>query len=137
LTNIVNLVYLCIINQKVMKALDLHHNPLSDFSNRLYALRHKLAPKNTIQLRLPKVNFHFNMESTKQIKTYLMDAIKEGLKQNLLGAEIDMEFVVLSVRTYGQVLLNMANQPNPVKQLPAYTESSESYLNSNNTPLFN
>jgi hypothetical protein len=137
LTNIVNLVYLCIINQKVMKALDLHHNPLSDFSNKLYALRHKLAPKNAVQLRLPKVNFQFNIQSGKQIKTYLMDAIKEGLKQNLLGAEIDMEFVVLSVRTYGRVLLHMANQPNPVKQLPAHTQSNEAYSNSNNTPLFN
>jgi len=120
-----------------MKALDLHHNPLSDFSNKLYALRHKLSPKNAIQLRLPKVNFQFNIQSGKQIKTYLMDAIKEGLKQNLLGAEIDMEFVVLSVRTYGQVLLHIANQPNPVKQLAAHTESAESYYSNSNSPLVN
>lgn len=120
-----------------MKTLDLHHNALHDFPAKVQALRHKLAEKASVQLHLPKVNFHFNTQSTQQIKTYLMDAVKEGLKQNLLGAEIDMEFVVLSIRTYGSVLLNMANQPNPVKQLPAHTESNPSYNSSNNTPLFN
>lgn len=118
-----------------MKTLDLHHNALHDFPAKVQALRHKLAEKALVQLHLPKVNFHFNAKSTQQIKTYVMDAIKESLKQNLLGAEIDMEFVVLSIRTYGSVLLNMANQPNPVKQLPAHTERNESY--SKNTPLFN
>ncbi len=120
-----------------MKTLDLHHNALNDFPARLQALRHKLAVRNGVQLHLPKVNFQFNAESGKQIKIYLMDAIKEGLKQNLLGAEIDMEFLVLSIRTYGEVLLNMANKPNPVKQLPAHTGNNASCLNANNTPLFN
>lgn len=118
-----------------MKTLDLHHNALHDFPAKVQALRHKLAQKASVQLHLPKVNFHFSVQSTKQVKTYLMDAIKEGLKQNLLGAEIDMEFLVLSIRTYGGMLLNIANQPNTVKQLPAHTDSSESF--SNNTPLFN
>ncbi|WCT11419.1 hypothetical protein [Mucilaginibacter jinjuensis] len=120
-----------------MKTLDLHHNALHDFPAKVQALRHKLAEKASVQLHLPKVNFHFNAKSTQQIKTYLMDAVKEGLKQNLLGAEIDMEFVVLSIRTYGSVLLNMASQPNPVKQLPMHTESSQAYSNSSNTALFN
>lgn len=116
-----------------MKTLDLQHNPLHDISAKVQALRHKLAEKASVQLHLPKVNFHFNIQSTQQIKTYLMDAIKEGLKQNLLGAEIDMEFVVLSIRTYGSALLNIAQHPNPVKQLPAH----ESHTNAGHTSLVN
>ncbi|OKS87922.1 hypothetical protein RG47T_3385 [Mucilaginibacter polytrichastri] len=88
-------------------------------------------------MHLPKVNFPVDAASGKQIKTYLMGAIKEGLKQNLLGAEIDMEFLVFSIRTYGQTLLHMASQPNAVKQLTAHKDGSEAYYNHHNNTLAN
>ncbi|MDF2432666.1 MAG: hypothetical protein JWP44_2297 [Mucilaginibacter sp.] len=39
---------------------------------------------------------------------YFMDAFNVLLKQNLLGADIDMEFFMLTVRVYGSSVLNLA-----------------------------
>jgi len=36
---------------------------------------------------------------------YLMDAANELLKQNLLGTDINMEFLTLSIRVYGALFL--------------------------------
>jgi hypothetical protein len=36
----------------------------------------------------------------KSVGTYLVDALGEGLKQNFLGSDINMEFLTLTIRVY-------------------------------------
>ncbi len=46
--------------------------------------------------------------SVKNIINYLVNAGLEGLKQNFLGPEIDMEFLVLTLRVYLIMVVRLA-----------------------------
>jgi hypothetical protein len=41
---------------------------------------------------------------------YIIDALGEGLKQNFLGADIDMEFLTLTLRSYATTTVNALRQ---------------------------
>lgn len=117
-----------------MKSLDLHQNALTSFPAKLVALRHKLALRNPVQLHLPKVNLQLNAVSRNAIKTYIVDALNEGLKQNLLGADINMEFLVLSIRSYAKALISIGHI-NEAKQLSSGqpVEGNSSFFDNNHT----
>ena len=87
MTNIVNLVYLCTVNFKIM--------------NIIYA-----AQKNSKNL-LKRVVADYKLP-IKSATAYVVDAIGEGLKQNLLGSEINMEFLTLSARVYFTLFIGLA-----------------------------
>ena len=52
------------------------------------------------------INLHLDANSLKPVTSYIAGAINEGLKQNLLGNDINMEFVMLSIRSYSSMLMN-------------------------------
>ncbi|NCD71505.1 hypothetical protein [Mucilaginibacter agri] len=121
-----------------MKSLDLHQNAFSSFPAKLVALRHKLALRNPVQLHLPKVNLQLNAVSGNAIKTYVVDALNEGLKQNLLGADINMEFLVLSIRSYAQALVSLTrvNTAKPLSNAQPI-KSGSSFFDHNNHSFIN
>ncbi len=64
-------------------------------------------PQNTISNASKKAFDFYNNLSIGKAQNYISSALNEGLKQNLLGTEINMEFLLLSVRSYSGLLYNM------------------------------
>ncbi len=52
------------------------------------------------------INIHLDGHSIKPVANYITSAIAEGLKSNLLGNDINMEFLMLSVRSYSSILID-------------------------------
>lgn len=73
----------------------------STYSSAVPAFKNQSEQKNTFH-----INLHLDAASLKPVKNYIVDAINEGLKQNLLGSDINMEFLMLSVRSYSSMLMN-------------------------------
>ena len=76
-----------------MKALHLSQNTISTASKKAFQLYDGLA-------KFPALNVN-------KAQKYISEALSEGLKQNLLGTEINMEFLILSIRSYSGLLYNM------------------------------
>jgi hypothetical protein len=86
LTKLVNLVYICTVNPEIMKIVSLTQNTSGSLLRKVAALNPISDFKNPILL--------------KSVGTYLVDALGEGLKQNFLGSDINMEFLTLTIRVY-------------------------------------
>lgn len=86
MTNLVNLVYICTVNPEIMKIVSLTQNTSGSLLRKVAALNPISDFKNPVLL--------------KSVGTYLVDALGEGLKQNFLGSDINMEFLTLTIRVY-------------------------------------
>lgn len=86
MTKLVNLVYICTVNPEIMKIVSLTQNTSGSLLRKVAALNPISDFKNPILL--------------KSVGTYLVDALGEGLKQNFLGSDINMEFLTLTIRVY-------------------------------------
>ena len=66
------------------------------------------------------------------IGSYLVDALGEGMKQNFLGSDINMEFLVLSIRVYLVQLSRFASGYQKNSTRDKYSERGTSYQLSKN-----
>lgn len=88
MTNIVNQVYICArFKGHIMKAFTLPYSNSVPFYKERISLTDS---KDEQRLNNKRIN----------IGNYVIGAIGEGLKQNFLGADINIEFLTLMVRSY-------------------------------------
>lgn len=88
MTNIVNLVYICHgFKGHTMKAFTLPYSNTIPLSGKQFAPAKDKGVQGSNGNRTSIVN-------------YVIEALGEGLKQNFLGADIDIEFLTLTFRRY-------------------------------------
>jgi hypothetical protein len=94
LTKLVNLVYICAVIITAMKTLSIPQPNLSSLFKR--TTDHTAVPQNKVSSSTAQGNNKPAMTASQ----YIITALGEGFKQNFLGADINMEFLTLTVRSY-------------------------------------
>jgi hypothetical protein len=104
---------------------------------------HHSFPEQGNQVRLHPATQSFYMEpkaaeitrnkaTVKSVTSYLFDALVEGVKQNFLGSDINMEFLVLSIRVYLIVLIGLTVSYSKHQAIDQYSEKRNSVSNYSN-----
>ncbi|GAA4333058.1 hypothetical protein GCM10023149_39610 [Mucilaginibacter gynuensis] len=78
---------------------------------------------NTSTIRTPVSGGSSLLKNT---TTYVVDALGEGLKQNFLGADINMEFLTLAIRVMASASIKTIQQK-VIKPIAAKTRTAVKY----------
>lgn len=116
MTNIVNLVYICCVNyNKIMETAFISQQtanvPLTGAVALLSADRQQgsFTPLN-YTISIPTAAKKENTSPVRSAADFAVTALEKALKLNLLGADINTEYLELTVRVYAQVAMIAAKQ---------------------------